>query len=491
MQASQARSFVFEVFFHACMTSAPRAKFAPDRLTMLSFSNPQTKNSKGSMQEHSNTSTSPVSRRQFIKSSSLVAASAAAGVSFPYVSRAQAKPPINAVIIGIGGRGGGAGQNFLEAAKNVGVEGKIVAVADLFPEQARRGHEHFQVPEDKCFSGFDAYKKALEVPGVNYAILATPPGFRNIHFKTCVEAGKNIFTEKPVAVDGPGIRNMYAAAEESKKKGLKVAAGTQRRHQAAYIETIKRIHDGAIGDITSLRVYWVNGGPIWHRGDHGDTDLERQIRNWYHYIWLCGDHICEQHVHNLDIGNWIMGDHPIKCWGMGARQQLDGKSGEIWDNFAVEYEYPGGVRMYSYCGQIKRDWSSVSEAIQGTKGTANPGGSIQPKGGSMWRYREKAIDPYVQEHMDLINAIVNNTELNEAKQVADTTLTAIMGREAAYSGAAVEWDEILNSNFTYGPELMYSDSSKMEWGPFRTLQSPMPSRHNIFRSPPELPVAKA
>jgi predicted dehydrogenase len=458
---------------------------------MLSAINPQTKHSKGSMSEQTNSSASPVSRRQFIKSSSLVAASAAAAVSFPYVTRAQAKQPINAVIIGVGGRGGGAGKNFQDAVKNVGVEGKIVAVADLFPEAAKRAGSEFNVPDDKCFSGFDAYKKALEVPGVNYAILATPPGFRNAHFKACVEAGKNIFTEKPVAVDGPGIRNMYAAAEESKKKGLKVAAGTQRRHQAPYIETIKRIHDGAIGDITSLRVYWVNGGPIWHRGDKGDTDLERQIRNWYHYIWLCGDHICEQHVHNLDIGNWIMGDHPVKCWGMGARQQLEGKSGEIWDNFAVEYEYPGGVRMYSYCGQIKRDWSSVSEAVQGTKGTANPAQSIQPKGGTMWRYREKAIDPYVQEHMDLINAIVKGTELNEAKQVTDSTLTAIMGREAAYSGGLVEWDTILNSDFRYGPEMLYSDCSKMEWGAFRTLQSPMPSRHNIFRSPPEIPVAKA
>ena len=150
--------------------------------------------------------------------------------------------------------------------------------------------------------------------------------------------------EKPVAVDGPTARMMYAAAEASKQKNLKVAAGTQRRHQKSYLETIQRLHDGAIGDIVTLRVYWVNGGPIWHRGDHGDTDLERQIRNWYHYIWLSGDHICEQHVHNLDVGNWIMEDHPVRCWGMGARQQLDGKSGEIWDNFAVEYEYPNGAK---------------------------------------------------------------------------------------------------------------------------------------------------
>src|SRR5215471_19164692 len=370
------------------------------------------------MQNHPLNPSPAVSRRQFIKSSSLAAASAAAVVNFPAVLHAQNKQPINAIIIGVGGRGSGAGQNFLEAAKNVGAEGKIVAVADMFPDKAASGRENFGVPADKCFSGFDAYQKALAVPGVNYAILATPPGFRAAHFKACVEAGKNIFTEKPVAVDGTGCRVMYEAAEAAGQKNLKVAAGTQRRHQASYIETIKRIKDGAIGDMVTLRAYWVNGGPIWHRGDHGNTEMERQIRNWYHYIWLCGDHICEQHVHNLDIGNWIMGDHPVKCWGMGARQQLEGKSGEIWDNFAVEYEYPGGVRMYSYCGQVKREWSSVSEGVQGTKGTASldgRSGTIQPKGGSMWRHREKYVDPYVQEHMDLINAIVKGTELNEAK----------------------------------------------------------------------------
>ena len=291
--------------------------------------------------------------------------------------------------------------------------------------------------------------------------------------------------EKPVAVDGPGYRVVCEAAELAKQKNLKVAAGTQRRHQAGYIETIKRIQDGAIGDVVTLRAYWVNGGPIWHRGDDGDTELERQIRNWYHYIWLCGDHICEQHVHNLDVCNWIMGDHPVKCWGMGARQQLDGKSGEIWDNFAVEYEYANGVRMYSYCGQIKREWSSVSEGVQGTNGTSNPGGH-HPAQGRRGCGATKAggdVNPYVQEHIDLINAILKDTPLNEAKQVADSTLTAIMGREAAYSGAGVEWDTVANSNFAYGPDLLYKDCAKMEWGPFRTLQPPMPSDAQHLQEP--------
>jgi myo-inositol 2-dehydrogenase/D-chiro-inositol 1-dehydrogenase len=440
------------------------------------------------MQDQPLNSSSALSRRHFLKTSSLAAASAAAAVSFPSVLRAQGKQPIRAVIIGIGGRGGGAGQNFLEAVKHTGVDGKIVAVADLFPEQARRGNESFGVPEDKCVSGFDAYKKVLEIPEVNYCILATPPGFRPVTFKACIEAGKNVFTEKPVAVDGTGARVMYEASEMAAQKNLKVAAGTQRRHQASYIETIKRIHDGEIGDVVALRVYWVNGGPIWHRGDHGSTELERQIRNWYHYIWLSGDHICEQHVHNLDVGNWIMKDHPIRAWGQGSRQQLGDKSGEIWDNFDIEYEYPNGVHMYSYCGQIKREWSSVSEGVFGAKGTADPHNVIRPKGGQMWRFREKEIDPYVQEHIDLITAIQEDKPLNEGKQVTDSTMTAILGREASYSGAGVSWDDILNCKFAYGPEQLYADCSKMQYGDFRVLRPPMPSEHNILKDPPMLPL---
>ena len=446
------------------------------------------------MQDHSSTQSNAVSRRQFLKDSSLLAASAAAVASFPSVLRGQSAQPINAVIIGLGGRGSGAGRDFMEASKALGVEGKIVAVADIFPDKAITGKDNFGVPEDKCFSGFDAFQKALAVPGVNYAILATPPGFRASHFKAAIEAGKNVFMEKPVAVDGPGCRVVYAAGEEATKKNLKVAAGTQRRHRPSYIEAVKRVQDGAIGDVIALRVYWVNGGPIWHRGDQGATEIEKQVRNWYHYIWLCGDHICEQHVHNIDISNWIMKAHPVKCWGMGARQQLEGKSGEIWDNFSVEFQYANGVRVQGSCGQIKRAWSSVSEAAAGCTGVAefyDGRNFIKSADGKMWRPTGITEDNgYVNEHRDLINAIVNDTALNEAKQVTDSTLTAIMGREAAYSGSEVDWDTVLNSNFTYGPDLLYKDCAKMEWGAFRTLQPPMPSMHDIFKDPPMVPVVK-
>jgi myo-inositol 2-dehydrogenase/D-chiro-inositol 1-dehydrogenase len=430
----------------------------------------------------------PVSRRQFIRNSSLLAASAAAVASFPGILHAQTKPKLNAAIIGTGGRGSGAGKDFLDAAKEVGVEANIVALADISADQVARCRQNVsrlgvQVPSENCFHGFDAYLKAINVPGVNYVILASPPGFRPPHFQAAVAAGKNVFTEKPVAVDGPGCRMMYAAGEEAKKKGLKVVAGTQRRHHPGYIETIKRIHDGAIGDVTALRAYWINTGPIWHRGIKGNNDLEIQINNWYHYIWLCADHIVEQHVHNLDIGNWVMKATPVKAWGMGGRQQLGDKPGEIWDNFSVEFEYENGVRMQSFCGQIKRDFGSVSEAVVGSKGTSNPSGQIRPKDGPAWRAPGKKLSEYVYEHISLINAIVGDKELNETAQVTDSTLTAIMGREAAYNGGVVGWEDIKNSEFKYGPDLLYTDASKMEFGAFRTLKPPMPGQHDIFAKP--------
>ena len=437
--------------------------------------------------------TSPVSRRHFLRNSTLFAASAAAVASFPNILHAQTKPKLNAAIIGLGGRGSGAGKDFLDAAKEVGVEVNIVALADLFPEQTTKCRQNLsrlgvEIPNQNCFSGFDAYLKAINVPGVNYVILASPPGFRPAHFKAAVAAGKHIFTEKPVCVDAPGARIMYAAGEEAKAKGLKVVAGTQRRHHPGYMETVKRIQDGAIGDVTALRAYWVNSGPIWHRGVQGNTDLEIQINNWYHYIWLCADHIVEQHVHNIDVCNWVVNAHPVKAWGMGGRQQLGDKPGEIWDNFSVEFEYANGVRMQSFCGQIKRDFGSVSEAVVGSKGTSNPAGQIRPKDGPAWRAPNKKLSEYVYEHIDLINAIVNDTPLNETEQVTDSTLTAIMGREAAYNGGVVEWDDMKNSTFAYGPELLYTDASKMQFGAFRTLRPPMPGDHDIFATPPKVPT---
>ena len=430
-----------------------------------------------------------VSRRQFLRTTSLAAGAAA--LAFPSVLSAQGAPKqLRGVVLGHGGRGAGAGQNFLEAAKIAGVDARIVAVADVFPDRASAGRRNFELPESKCYSGFDGYIKALEEPGVNYAILASPPGFRPAQFKASIDRGMHVFMEKPVCVDVPGAKIMWEVGALADRKNLKVAAGTQRRHGADYIETIKRIHDGAIGEVTALRAYWVNGGPIWHRGERGASPLEIQVHNWYHYIWLSGDHIAEQHIHNLDVANWVMNEHPVKAWGMGARQMLGDRSGEIWDNFAVEYEYPNGVRCASYCGQIRRSWSSVSEAVVGSRGTANPSGSINPRGGQAWRWQGKKLPDMVQEHVNLIQAIVKDTPLNETKNVTDSSFTAILGREAAFSGAGLDWSALLNSNFKYGPDIIYTDDAhKLQFGDFRTLRPPLPGTHNLLSDPPSVVVA--
>lgn len=419
-------------------------------------------------------SKSAVSRRDFLKSSSLVVAGAAA-VNFPFVSTGLAAEnmPINVALIGCGGRGNGAAQNVLEAGKSISAGSpnvNLVAMADIFPDQIEKARAHFpQVPAQNCFSGWDAYLKAINVPGVNYVILASPPGFRPMQLEAAVAAGKHVFMEKPVATDPPGVRSIIKSGEVAQQKGLGIVAGTQRRHQSTYIETIKRLQDGAIGDILFTRVYW-NGGSIWHRGDQGETEMEKQVRNWYHYVWLSGDHIVEQHMHNIDVSNWVMNAHPIRAAGCGGRQALGDKSGHIWDHFAVEFEYENGARMYSYCRQTSGCDGNVSEAVHGTKGWSNPANFIIPTEGDRWRSRAPGMNPYVQEHVDNINGIRAGKPLNEAKTVAESTLTAILGREAAYSGRRLEWDEIYECEKTIMP-------AQFAWGPAPKVEVAIPGKH--------------
>ncbi|HBB91309.1 MAG TPA: hypothetical protein DC042_06235 [Bacteroidales bacterium] len=436
-------------------------------------------------------------RRDFIKKSLVgTAGIAIGGMGFSaksYGSIIGSNERINLAVIGIRGQGGGHINTYasLKDDRNVRIKTLCDADEQFFKERADNAEK---LTGYRPATEWDM-RKVFDDKEIHAVSMAIPNHWHALGTIWACQAGKHVFVEKPVAVDGPSARIMYAAGEVAQQKGLKVAAGTQRRHQAGYIETIKQIHDGAIGDIVALRAYWVNGGPIWHRAKEeaeAKTEMEKQIRNWYHYIWLCGDHICEQHVHNIDVCNWIMKDHPVKVWGQGSRQQLGEKSGEIWDNFDCEFEYAAGAHMFSYCGQIKRSWSSVSEAVQGTKGTSNPSGSYALYGQKdSWKstLQLQSKNPYEQEHIDLINAILNNTELNETKNVTDSTLTAIMGREASYSGALVTWDQILNSEFKYGPDLLYTDACKMTWGAFRTLKPTMPSQHNIFKKPAEVPVA--
>jgi predicted dehydrogenase len=289
-------------------------------------------------------------------------------------------------------------------------------------------------------------------------ILATSPGFRPLHLEAAVAAGKNIFTEKPVATDAPGIRSCLKTYEEAIARKLAIAAGTQRRHQAPYIETIKRIHDGAIGDIVAARGYW-NGGEIWFRPrQSGMSDLDYQIHNWYHFCWLCGDHYVEQHVHNLDVVNWATRQHPVRAVGMGGRvrpykdPQVDGN---IFNFFAVDFEYPNHVHVLSMARQISNTENNISEALVGTKGTCQVdkytiNGQRVASG--------RGTDPYVQEHTDLIASIRSGNPINELKNVTESTLTAILGRMAAYTGKAITWDQALHSQQNLMPQDLTSSS---------------------------------
>jgi predicted dehydrogenase len=270
------------------------------------------------------------------------------------------------------------------------------------------------------------------------------------------------------------VRLLLEAYELAKQKNLGIVAGTQRRHLRGYNETIKRLHDGAIGDIQYLRCYW-NGGVIWViERTTPMSDMEWQLRNWNYFTWAGGDHYVEQHLHNLDIMNWVMGTHPLKAYGMGGRQARQHPiHGHIYDHFAVEFEYPNGVRMFSQARQMNGCENKVEEAVVGTKGSSNCANWIRPTSGAVWRYREPEVNAYQQEHQDLIASIRAGQPINEAKNLAESTLVGIMGRECAYSGQAIEWDQALNSTLRYGPE-------KYEFGPLPFPEVPQPGRHRLI-----------
>jgi myo-inositol 2-dehydrogenase / D-chiro-inositol 1-dehydrogenase len=392
-------------------------------------------------------------RREFLTTGAIAtAATLASGGVF-----AAGNDVIKVGLIGCGGRGTGAAMDCLKADENV----KLIAMGDVFKNRLdgclnrltknndKRIKEKVDVKPDQCFVGLDAYKKVVD-SGVDLVLLATPPGFRPQHLDYAIKAKKHVFTEKPVAVDAPGIRKVLALVDEAKKNNTAVVAGTQRRHQKGYIDTIKQLHDGAIGNIVSARCYW-NGDGIWFNDrKDGMSDVAYQIANWYHFLWVCGDHIVEQHVHNLDVINWVLKSHPIKAYGMGGRlgggkHRPDGDPavvGHIFDHFAVEYEYPNGVRAFSFCRHQPGTWGSVSEAVQGTKGWSQVNAYTidgKPVG------EDTNISAYEQEHIDLIQSIRAGKPLNELQAVTESTMTAIMGRMATYTGKALTWDQALNS----------------------------------------------
>ncbi len=417
---------------------------------------------------------STITRRDFLKSSAASAALLTAGsLSLGGGAWAAGSDVIRVGVIGSGGRGTGAARDCIASSEGV----KIVAIGDLFQDRMEGCYKNLtgdanlkdkvDITRDRCFFGWDAYQKVID-SGVDMVILASPPGFRPMHFKAAIQAGKHVFMEKPVAVDATGVRTVMRYGQLAKTKKLGVVAGTQRRHQFPYIETIKRIHDGAIGDIVAAQCYWNQGG-LWNHGRKPEwTDMEWQIRNWLYFTWLSGDHIVEQHVHNIDAINWAMGAHPVKAVALAGRQvRTDPAYGHIFDHFAVEYFYENGARLMSMCRQIDGCCNNVSERVVGTKGSSNCAGMIS--GETQWKYEGPNPSPYVQEHADLIASIRAGKPLNEAKQVAESVLTAVMGRMSAYTGQEITWEQALNSQEDLMPE-------KLEFGPLAVPPVAVPGK---------------
>ncbi|MDA1180306.1 MAG: Gfo/Idh/MocA family oxidoreductase, partial [Planctomycetota bacterium] len=360
-------------------------------------------------------------------------------------------------LIGCGGRGTGAAAH----AMNTNGPIKLHAVADAFANKITAGlrglgseyKDKIDVPQERQFAGLDGYKQVL-ASDVDVVILATPPGFRPVHFEAAVQAGKHIFMEKPVAVDPAGVRRVIAANRIAKEKNLAVAVGLQRRHEPRYQETIKRLQDGMIGDINFTRAYW-NGAGVWVRSRKpNESEMDYQLRNWYYFNWLCGDHIVEQHIHNLDVINWLKNGYPVDAQGQGGRQVRTGiDHGEIYDHHMIEYTYADGSKMLSQCRHIQGCWGSVSEHAHGSKGNCDIGGAriVDTRGNDLWSYGQGGGDGHQQEHHDLFADLRKGNIPNEGDYAAYSSMTAILGRLASYSGKAISWNEALNSQVVVSP----------------------------------------
>ncbi len=409
-------------------------------------------------------------RREFLRQGSLLAGGL---IAAPLLSKANyfsgAADVIKVVLVGCGGRGTGAAMQALLSKQNV----KLVAMADAFRDNldncytalnsddisdwsGAKGNlkDKIDVPEERKFTGFDGYLKAIALADV--VILTTPPGFRPIHFEEAIKQGKHVFMEKPVATDPAGIQKVLAAAALAKQKKLNVVVGLQRHYQNSYRELFKRKE--MIGDITAAQAWWNNDG-VWVRPrKYNQTEMEYQMRNWYYFNWLCGDHITEQHIHNLDVVNWFKGSYPVKAQGMGGRQVRKGKDhGEIFDHHYVEFTYADGSILNSQCRHIPGTMSKVDELLIGTKGKiqAGEGNIIDHKGKVMYQFDVKTENnPYQTEHDELFEAIVKaEYKFADAENGARSTMTSILGRMATYSGQVVEWDKAINSGLDIQPKV--------------------------------------
>ena len=436
-----------------------------------------------------------IDRRKFIEKTTVAGIALAGAASLLNSCKKQADnaslglPPVlkgapkgkklRAGLVGTGARGTGAAINFISAGPDL----EIIALADVFQDKIDACRERFAsfnlpIPAENCFVGFDGYKKLMAIPDVDVVLLATPPQFRPDHFLEAVINNKHVFMEKPVAVDPVGIRSVITSAKKAEAIGLNVVTGTQRRHQEDYIETYKQVRSGAIGRITSAKAYW-NQDHVWFREREKEwDDMEYMIRNWNNFCWLCGDHILDTHVHNIDVINWFIGKQPENAIGYGGRHRRI--TGDQYDFFSIDFYYGNGVSSHSMCRQIDSCANGTGELIMGTEGYTNCANTIWDLDGKIkWQFEypldengnkmnQIKIPPYVQEHMHLVHAIRTGKYVNEAEQTANSTLTAIMGRTAAYTGRLITWDEIFKSDMDLGP-------SKVEFGPVdMVFETPVP-----------------
>ena len=379
-----------------------------------------------------------------------------------FLDQAPDGPVLKAGVIGCGGRGSGAAINFLNAGPNL----QITALGDTFQDRvdACRAsilkQKNQEVPIENCFVGFDCFQKVID-SGVDIVILATPPFFRPEHLAAAVAAKKHIFAEKPVCVDPTGARSVMATAKKAEGLGLSITTGTQRRHQRDYMANWQQVQQGLIGELTGGNVWW-NGGKLWHRDqDPTWSEMEWMIRNWVNWTWLSGDHIVEQHVHNLDVANWFFGAHPVKAVGFGSR--LRRVTGDQYDNFSIDYTFEDGRHLHSMCRQINGTAPNVSERLQGAKGSTNCNSTVLDLAGTeLWKYEypldkdgkpttRVSVDPYVQEHIDLVTAIRTGKPFNELEATAVSTMIGIMGRISAYTGKETTYEEMMNSDLKLGP----------------------------------------
>ena len=404
-----------------------------------------------------------VSRRRFLKTSSaaVVTGAIAAHEFIPGNVHAAGNDVLRVGLIGCGGRGTGAAAQALKADPNV----KLVAMGDAFADRLQtslatlkeqKGIAHkIDLPAERCFVGFDAYRDVI-ASGVDVVLLATPPHFRPMHLKAAVAGGKHVFAEKPVAVDAPGVRSILATCAEAKTKRLSIVSGLCLRYAYGFQETIQRIHDGALGEIRALQANDFRG-PIWVKPRQPEwTDMEWQMRNWYYFTWLCGDFNVEQHVHYLDVCAWIMkNEYPVNAVGMGGRQVRTGPEyGNIFDHHSVIYEYANGVKVFSQCRQQPRCHNDMSSHVLGEKGVAEVSESrLRISTAKPWTYDEKKKDDFYQtEHNELFASIRNGKPINNGEYMAKSTLLAIMGRMATYTGQLITWEQALNSQENLSPQ---------------------------------------